>query len=214
MSLLTNQEAEQAGTLLDRARWLYRERADAHALTLISSQAEDRSVTYGEFLTQAARYAFALEQVGVQPGDLVVLVLQHGEAVLYSFWGAMLLGAVPSIFPFLTEKLDPEHYFDSVRKLVTHSEAKVVITYDELEPSLRDILAGEDGRPSHPDDRAASARRERGGLPEPQSGPTGRYGLPPAFVGQHRAAKRRDAVAPVGPEPGEGLQRVDRPPAG
>jgi len=145
MALLANQES---GTLLDRARWLYRERADAQALTLISSHAPDRSVTYGEFLTEAARYAYALEQVGVKPGDLVILVLQHGEAVLYSFWGAMLLGAVPSIFPFLTEKLDPDHYFDSVSKLVAHSEARVVITYDELEPALRGILMGGDKAPA------------------------------------------------------------------
>ncbi len=129
----------QTETLLDRARWLYRERPAAPAVTLVSHEG-DRTITYGDFLAESARYAYALEQVGVQPGDLVVLVLQHGEAVLFGFWGAMLLGAVPSIFPFLTEKLDPERYYDSVQKLVEHSGVRVVITYAELEPALRKVL--------------------------------------------------------------------------
>ncbi len=128
-----------AETLLDRARWLSRERPDAPAVTLVSHDG-DHTLTYADLLAESARYAYALEQAGVQPGDLVVLVLQHGEAVLFGFWGSMLLGAVPSIFPFLTEKLDPERYFDSVQKLVEHSGVKVVITYAELEPALREVL--------------------------------------------------------------------------
>lgn len=140
MASLTN---IQTTTLLDRARWLYQERAADVAVTLID-QDGDKTVTYGEFLAQAARYAHALEAVGVKPGDLVVLVLQHGADVLYSFWGAMLLGAVPSIFSFLTEKLDPERYFASVSKLVALSQVRVVVTYDELEPALQEALAGID----------------------------------------------------------------------
>lgn len=123
-------------TLLDQARWLVRERADHTAVVLIDHAGEHR-VTYGEFFAQAAQYAYALEHAGVQSGDLVVLVLQHGEAVLYSFWGAMLLGAVPSIFSFLTDKLDPARYFDSVSQLVAHSGVRIVITQNDLEPQLR-----------------------------------------------------------------------------
>ncbi len=131
----------QAGTLLDRARQLYRDRPDRLAVAMVGHD-EDRTVSYGEFLTRAASYAHALEAVGIRPGDLVVLVLQHGEDTLYSFWGAMLLGAAPSIFPFLTEKLDPARYFDSVQQLVRLSEVRVVITYRELESALRQTLAG------------------------------------------------------------------------
>ncbi len=90
-------------------------------MTLITPD-DTQTITYREFFDQAARYARALEKAGVQPHDLVVLVLQHGEEVLFGFWGAMLLGAIPSIMPFLTPKLDPDHYYDSIRKLVELSE--------------------------------------------------------------------------------------------
>ena len=71
-------------------------------------------------------------------------MLQHGESVIYGFWGAMLLGAVPSIFPFLTEKLDPERYFDSLYKLVEHENVRVVITYSDLEAKLNEIFGAVD----------------------------------------------------------------------
>jgi acyl-CoA synthetase (AMP-forming)/AMP-acid ligase II len=128
-------------TLLDQTRWLVRDRADHTAVVLIDHDGE-QTVTVGEFFAQAARYAYALEAAGIRPGDLVVLVLPHSGAVLYSFWGALLLGAVPSIFPFLTDKLDPARYFDSVRQLVAHSGVRVVITHREFEAPLRQHLDG------------------------------------------------------------------------
>jgi acyl-CoA synthetase (AMP-forming)/AMP-acid ligase II len=128
-------------TLLDCARTLSTNAADRIALTLIEPD-DSRTMTYREFFDQSARYARALEKAGVQPHDLVVLVLQHGEDVLFGFWGAMLLGAIPSIMPFLTPKLDPEHYYDSVRQIVQLSEVKAVITYPEMQPSLEQHLSG------------------------------------------------------------------------
>ncbi|MEQ8676832.1 MAG: AMP-binding protein [Aggregatilineales bacterium] len=127
-------------TLLEQARWLYEHKADQAAVVLIAPDNDEQAITYGEFFEQAARYANALEGAGVKSGDLVALILQHGEAVLYGFWGAMLLGAVPSIFPFLSDKLDPERYFDSIRQLVTHEDIRVIITYSELEGELSSRL--------------------------------------------------------------------------
>ncbi|GAB4343456.1 MAG: hypothetical protein Kow00117_22150 [Phototrophicales bacterium] len=126
-------------TLLDQVRYLYQHEGDRTAVVLVDSSG-DHTVTYREFFTRAAQYAYALEQAGIQPGDLVALILQHSDAVLYSFWGAMLLGAIPSIFPFLTEKLDRNKYFDSVQQLVTHEEIALIITYDELEVALHQRL--------------------------------------------------------------------------
>ena len=108
-------------TLLDCAHYLTEHAGDNTALTLITPD-DTRQFTYRAFFNEAARYARALEKAGVEPGDLVVLVLQHGEEVLFGFWGAMLLGAVPSIMPFLTPKLDPKRYYDSVSQLVRLSE--------------------------------------------------------------------------------------------
>lgn len=132
---------QRPATVLDQARWLYHHYGDHPAITLIDQDGE-KTVTYREFFAQAARYAHALEAKQIRPGDLVALILQHGESVLYGFWGALLLGATPSIFSFLTDKLDRNRYFDSVRQLVDHSGVRVVITYSELEGDLHHHLDG------------------------------------------------------------------------
>ncbi|MEL7672314.1 MAG: AMP-binding protein, partial [Chloroflexota bacterium] len=128
-------------TLLHAARELAARQGDRTALTLISPDGS-QTISTRAFFDQAARSARALEDAGVRPQDLVVLALQHGPEVLYAFWGAMLLGAIPSIFPFLTPKLDAERYYASVRDLVALSEVRAVVTYGEMLPALRARLDG------------------------------------------------------------------------
>src|SRR5258706_807689 len=139
--LLTLGNRAEATTLLDLARWQYESRPDATAVTLITAGSDEpRSVTVREFFDGAGRYAEALRGTDLAPRDLVILVMDHGEALLYAFWGAMMLGAVPSIFPFLTDKLDPAMYCERVKALVTHSGAKAVIASAQFAGMLTELL--------------------------------------------------------------------------
>jgi len=128
-------------TLLHQVRWLLEHCADHRSVTVISGEAE-RSYSVGEFFHHAARYAHALDAIGASPGELVVLILPQEENALFGFWGAMLLGAVPSMFAYLTDKLDPIRYYDSVRKLVQHANARFVITDTALFDPLSAALDG------------------------------------------------------------------------
>ncbi|QYK49874.1 MAG: AMP-binding protein [Anaerolineales bacterium] len=109
------------------------------ALTFLERGGE-QTITRGEFLQSAQAYSRRLAAAGLSAGDLVILVLQHSLDLVYAFWGAALIGAVPSIFPFLTEKLDPGLYRQRVKTLVEHSGAKVVITYPENFEPLSELL--------------------------------------------------------------------------
>jgi fatty-acyl-CoA synthase len=73
-----------------------------------------------------------LQNARVQPGDVVILILQHGEDLISAFFGAMLCGAIPSIMPFLTEKLLPDQYRASLRALLEISTPTAIITYDQF----------------------------------------------------------------------------------
>lgn len=110
------------------------------ALTFVERGAE-QAVTTGQLVAGAQAYAGRLAAAGVGAGDLVILVLQHSLDLVYAFWGAALLGAIPSIFPFLTEKLDPDLYRQRVKLLVEHSGAKAIVTYPENFAPLSDLLA-------------------------------------------------------------------------
>jgi acyl-CoA synthetase (AMP-forming)/AMP-acid ligase II len=117
-----------------------KEQPDLKTLVLINQDGTEDVITAGQFHQQALTYASALQGIGVQPEDLVILVLQHSQVLLSAFWGALYLGAIPSIFPFLTEKLDPELYKQRVKTLVTAENAKAVITYPEFHDDLQALL--------------------------------------------------------------------------
>src|SRR5262249_41003280 len=139
--LLTPVNRSATATLLDLARRQYENRPDATAVVLITANSDKpRTVTIREFFDGAGRYAEALRGVGVAPRDLVILVMEHGEALIQGFWGAMMLGAIPSIFPFLSDKLDPAMYFERVKALVTHSGAAAVIASAQFQGPLADLL--------------------------------------------------------------------------
>lgn len=128
-------------TLIDQTLYLLETQPDKPCVTLINHN-DEYMLTYREFFDRAAHYAGLLRSANIQASDLVVLVLQHGEAVMCGFWGALLSGVVPSIFPFLSDKQSPEKYFSSVRQLVALSGIKAVITSREFEPGLRQALEG------------------------------------------------------------------------
>lgn len=100
-----------------------------------------RRFTHFQFWQTVTVAARALQKQHIHKDDLVILVMQHSQELLAAFWGAMLIGAVPSIFPFLTEKLDPEIYMERVRTLVDHAEARAVITFPDFKAPLSNLLA-------------------------------------------------------------------------
>lgn len=131
-------------TLAAQVRRLLDTQPEATALVFITPEGE-QSISTGAFFENAAHYAYALREIGVRPSELVVLVLEHSLDVLYSFWGAIMLGAIPSIFPFLTEKLDPDKYFDSVQKLIQRAGVRAVITYPALKAPLEALVGHLEG---------------------------------------------------------------------
>ena len=110
------------------------------AVYLQFSGREDLPLTRKQFLRGASSYARTLEREGIRPGEVTVLILQHGEDLIYSFWGAILHGAIPSIMPFLTEKLSPERYRADLAALISVTKPAAIVTYPEFEPEVRAAL--------------------------------------------------------------------------
>jgi fatty-acyl-CoA synthase len=100
----------------------------------------ERPMPRRELICQAAGYAAALEAAGIRPGEVVILILQHSEALAASFFGAVLHGAIPSIMPFLTEKLSPDSYRRSLKSLFEVTQPAAVITYPEFGTELQDAI--------------------------------------------------------------------------
>src|SRR3989338_1380428 len=81
-------------------------------------------ISYGKLVQESAKYSLHYRKNGVASGDPVLIILKHSPHLFYSFIGAMMAGAIPSIMPFPSEKQDISHYRDSIRKLSERIRAK------------------------------------------------------------------------------------------
>src|SRR5215207_395485 len=116
------------------------------AVYLQFSGRDDLPITYDQLLQGANAYASTLRLAGIKPGNVVVLILQHGEDLIYAFWGTILHGAIPSIMPFLTEKLSPERYRADLATLVSVTKPSAIITYPEFEAEIQLTLSDGDAQ--------------------------------------------------------------------
>ncbi len=148
---------ETVSRLLSQA---YLEIPDRVCLTLLLSGQPEQRLTFRQLLQGSAGYAAGLERAGIQPGEVVVVILNHGLDLVFGFFGAILQGAVPSIMPFLTEKLSAEQYRASLASLFEITAPAAVITYREFlgevqsasaNSSVRAILVSDEIQPGEVD---------------------------------------------------------------
>lgn len=186
-------DTTQAGSLVSALVERAAQHPDAVAITFIDRD-EHRDITAKMLLAGSRATAADLSARGVASGDLVILVLQHSLELIYAFWGAALLGAIPSIFPFLTEKLDPSLYRERVKVLVEHSGAKAVVTYPENHAPLTELLIGIDCQVISTADFSIGISQSQ--IPSPQIAPeaiallqhsSGSTGLQKGVALSHRA---------------------------
>lgn len=130
-------------TLTDLIQHNYQTQPDKTAFIIQQAGQDDLTLTYADLVRGAARYARSYAREGLQPGEVVILILQHGEDLIYSYWGAILYGAIPAIMPFLTEKLAPERYHADLSMLVGITKPVAIVTYPEFEQDIRGALPAE-----------------------------------------------------------------------
>lgn len=137
---------------------------DHRMLVFIDEDGDEQTVSAGEFYRWMLAYARAIRVAGLQTDDLLILVLRHSRELLSSFWGALSVGVIPSIFPFLTEKLDADIYMQRVRTLVTHCGARAVLTYPEFHQELQALLEDVDCQVLNTDEVAVEAASVSGDI--------------------------------------------------
>ena len=119
---------------------IYTESPDKPAIHLLYPRQPDLTMSYRDLIHGSAGYAHTLQAAGIQPGEVVILILQHSDDLVYSFFGVTLHGAIPAIMPFLTEKLLPEQYRRSLSALFEITAPAAVITYPEFENEVRQAI--------------------------------------------------------------------------
>jgi len=118
----------------------YKENPERVAIYMQHAGQDDFPLTYKTLIEGANGFAKTYIREGIQPGEVVVLILQHSQELIYSFWGAVLHGSIPAIMPFLTEKLSPERYRADLQALIEITRPSAIVTYPEFEAEVQDAL--------------------------------------------------------------------------
>lgn len=126
-------------SLLDAAV-LQSDNSTATAIAYLSSDSEPITISRAEFQNMVRRYAAFFHNQGVQSRDLVIIAHTQNLESIYAFWGAMVIGAIPSMFPTLTEKLDADIYMRHMAELVRLSNVKAVLTTPDFANQLKSVV--------------------------------------------------------------------------
>lgn len=113
---------------------------EKHIIHLIKSGFPDQPISYAELIKGSAYYTNELVRREIKSGDVVILVLQHGIDLIFAYFGCILHGAIPSIMPFLTEKLIPDRYRVDLASLIKITKPTAIITYEEFEDEIRSAI--------------------------------------------------------------------------
>jgi benzoate-CoA ligase len=108
----------------------------------VAIECGEQKVTYEQLLERVNRAGNALVECGVRPEERVVILLHDTPEFLYSFFGAIKIGAVA--VPLNTLLRPPEYEY-----ILRDTRARVVIVDEALLGQIRDTVLREPGTVSH-----------------------------------------------------------------
>jgi fatty-acyl-CoA synthase len=129
-----------SGTLTQRLIDLAARMPDREALRLLYADQPDVVLSRQQFIAAIRGAARQLRAAGAGRGDLVVIVQKDLLTLVSTFFGASLLGAIPSILPFATEKLDPIRYKASMATLIELSRPAALATDELVKPDVDNLM--------------------------------------------------------------------------
>ncbi len=127
---------EHATTLLEILDW-HVQRHPARILIVLSGDAAEEEISYQDLYAGAASVAAGLQQQDVQPGQTVAIMLPTSRDYFFSFYGVLLVGAVPvPIYPPARLSQLEEHLRRHAG-ILNNAQATMLITVAEARIAAR-----------------------------------------------------------------------------
>jgi fatty-acyl-CoA synthase len=137
--MLTLANRSEFQTLLD-AIALNGGEAERDAIIYLETDHAPIHISRREFRANVLAHAAALNRLGIDGRELAVIAHTQNLESIFAFWGALVAGAIPSMFPTLTKKLDPDIYLRSMAELARLSHVRAILTTDDFAPQMRDAV--------------------------------------------------------------------------
>lgn len=143
-----------APTLVDALQWHVDNHPERPHIQFYQDDGEGEVITYAQLWRGAHRVATGLQQLDLQPGDPVVIMLQPDSDYFFSFFGVQLAGGIPvPIYPAPRASLIRDHLYRHIG-ILTNCQAVILITQPEAKEqaqllksqveSLRRIVTSEE----------------------------------------------------------------------
>jgi acyl-CoA synthetase (AMP-forming)/AMP-acid ligase II len=113
-------------------------------VTMWHDEEDVRTISFGEFRSQAESTASYFRLHGLQPGDPVILIMPQGVDLMTAFVGAMLAGAVPAILAYPNFKVEPEKYRLGLAGVTANLNARMIVIDEAFPSALMDCVAVSD----------------------------------------------------------------------
>ncbi|HRE31308.1 MAG TPA: class I adenylate-forming enzyme family protein, partial [Candidatus Berkiella sp.] len=99
----------------------------------------EKTITYGMLLENAKKIAHGLQDWNIEVGETVAIMLPTSEDFFYTFFGILLIGAIPvPIYPpFRPDRI--EEYAVRAANILKNAEVRLLITFQKAE-RLSDLL--------------------------------------------------------------------------
>jgi acyl-CoA synthetase (AMP-forming)/AMP-acid ligase II len=112
------------------------------ALVLVTEDGSHTPITAGELHDDALAAAHALAARGLGAGDVTIVIVGHSRALVATLLGALYLGAVPCVYAYPTERMDPAAHAERIRAVLAIAAARALLTTPALAAALTPLLAG------------------------------------------------------------------------
>lgn len=116
------------------------------AFVFLSEDGREQKVSNEIFYGEMKRFAAGLTAKGIRQGDIVLLALDHGIALINCFWGAVCCGAIPSIMPYWRHGSDKDVYARKIQRLAAAVRASAVVTLSDLYSAMTSALTNTGSR--------------------------------------------------------------------
>ncbi len=126
--------------LIDNVTSLAESRPGSVFARLIFPDVNPINITYQTLLQRASRYATLFRERGIKKNDVVVIILEETEQLLYAFVGALLWGAIPSIFAHPSIKISAPEYSRTLDLLLNVCNTRFLLTDKSLVGQLGKTL--------------------------------------------------------------------------
>ena len=105
---------------------------DRDALVFLGDDNSETHVSYARLVEISLQYGEVFKRSGLVSGDIAMLLQPHSLEIIYSFFGALSCGVVPSIYPYPALNTGKGKSCGMIKKALRDIRARAVVTTPDL----------------------------------------------------------------------------------